>query len=181
MSGDRVVLTRRLRLRPLEPADRDALHDLWTTPEVRRYLFDDEIVSRERVALEIEGSGTTFARSGWGLWAVLPREDPSPLIGFCGYREFYDPPQVQLLYGLDPRWWGRGLATEAARAMIRYGFEELGMERIVAATDAPHQASVRVMERCGLRFEKRTTIDGLNTLFYTLDRDAFRRDDQATG
>jgi ribosomal-protein-alanine N-acetyltransferase len=53
---------------------------------------------------------------------VLPREEDT-LIGFCGFWFFYDPPELQLLYGIAPDRWGKGLAAEIARAMIRYGFE----------------------------------------------------------
>ena len=54
--------------------------------------------------------------------------------------------------------------------MIRYGFDSLGFERIVASTDAGHAASVRVMEKLGMRFERRATIDGLDTIFYVITR-----------
>lgn len=110
-----------------------------------------------------------MATRGCGLWAVRLR-DADEIVGFCGYRFFNEPPQLQLLYGLAPAYWGRGLATEAARAMIAYGFDVNGFERIIAAADVPNVASHRVMERAGMRFAKRETVNGLDTVYYELTR-----------
>ena len=171
-----VIETARLRLRPFAPADLDDLHRLFTAPGVRRYLLDDQVMPREWVAEEIASSAERFATNGGGLWSLFPKGEEK-LIGACGYRFFHDPPELQLLYALAPTHWGTGLATEAARAMIRYGFEQLGLDRIVAATDPPNAASVRVMERCGLTYDKRATAGGLDTIFYSLGRGDFRPDD----
>jgi RimJ/RimL family protein N-acetyltransferase len=59
---------------------------------------------------------------------------------------------VELLYGLYQNFWGRGLATEAARAVLRFGFEEVGLEEILACADLDNPASVRVMERLGMSY-----------------------------
>jgi ribosomal-protein-alanine N-acetyltransferase len=171
-----MIETTRLRLRPFAAEDLDDLHQLWTDPEVRRYLFDGEIIPRERVEAEIAASISHFETHGFGLWSVFPK-DSYELIGFCGYRFFHDPPELQLLYGMSPARWGRGLTTEAARAMIRYGFEELGFTRIIASADAPNAASLRVMEKSGMAFEKQILIGGLNTVCYALAREAFQPDD----
>lgn len=165
----RHIETDRLLLRPLAPADAEAMHALWTDPAVRRYLFDDEIIPRAVVDDEIAGSARLMAARGYGLWAVRLR-DTHEIVGFCGYRFFHEPPQLQLLYGLAPAYWRRGLATEAARAMIRYGLDVNGFERIIASADAPNVASHRVLERAGMRFMKRETVNGLDTVYYELAR-----------
>ncbi|MEM7351679.1 MAG: GNAT family N-acetyltransferase [Acidobacteriota bacterium] len=170
------IETARLWLRPYRQDDLDVLHTFFTDPGVRRYLLDDEIVPREWVADEIHASTANFEQQGFGQWAIFPR-DGEDLIGFTGYRFFHDPPELQLLYGIAPSHWGRGLATEAARAMIRCGFEEHGFDAIVASTDVPNTASVRVMEKAGLRFAKRIEIDGLDTIYYQLERGSFAPDD----
>jgi len=77
---------------------------------------------------------------------------------------------LELLFGLSPTHWGQGFATEAAEAVIRYAFETLGVTLVHASTDVPNQASVRVMERLGMHFERQATINGLDTLFYRLPR-----------
>lgn len=169
------IETERLRLRPFTTEDAGALHRLWTEPGVRKYLWDDEVIQRERVDAVLAENDRLFAEKGYGLWAVLPRSG-GELAGFCGYWHFREPPELELLYGIAPALWGQGLAPEAALAMIRFGFERLGFERIAASTDAPHAASVRVMEKAGLRFESRFTHAGLDTLRYVLDRADFRPD-----
>jgi ribosomal-protein-alanine N-acetyltransferase len=153
----------------VEGPDADALHVLWTDPAVRRYLFDDEIIPRSVVDEEIAVSERLMAAHGYGLWTARLREADA-LIGFCGYRFFHEPPQLQLLYGLAPAYWGRGLATEAARAMIRRGFDVNRFERVIASADAPNVASHRVMERAGMRFWKRETVNGLDTVYYDMTR-----------
>ena len=70
-----------------------------------------------------------------------------------------------------PEHWSRGLATEAAKAMIQFGFEQLGFERIIASADAPNVASHRVMEKAGMAFDKRVTVDGLDTVYYSVVRE----------
>ena len=168
-----IVTTDRLLLRPLSLADLEAAHALWTEPGVRRFLFDDLIISREQAASEINDSAERFATTGCGLWGVRLREEPD-LIGFCGYRPFHDPPQLQLLYGLHPDHWSKGFATEAARAMIRLGFEQLGFDVVVACADAPNTASLKVMEKAGMVFDRREMVNELDTVFYSLDRETFK-------
>ena len=169
------IKTARLRLRPFGPDDVDDVHRLWREPEVRRYLWDDELISRERAAAVIEESIAAYESGGLGLWGVF-RHDEELLVGFCGFWFFHEPPQLQLLYGIAPEHWGRGLATEAARAMMKYGFEELSFERIEASADAPHLASLRVMEKAGMRFEKRVCANGLDTVYYAAARSEFEGD-----
>jgi [ribosomal protein S5]-alanine N-acetyltransferase len=165
------IRTDRLCLRPLVASDLDELHRLFTEPGVRKYLWDDEVISRERAAAVVERNTASFATQGFGLWAVSSK-DREDLIGFCGFLHFHDPPQLELLYGIAPDHWNKGLATEAAIAMIGYGFDVLGFERIEASTDALNAASVRVMERAGMRFWKREITNGLDTIYYTVDRRA---------
>ena len=172
------IQTAGLRLRPYTRDDLDALHRLWTDPDVRRYLLDDEIVARAFVANEIEQNLVLFETRGFGQCAIRLKGDEA-LIGFCGYRFFHDPPELQLMYGIAPAYWGRGLTTEAARAMIRFGFEEQGFDKIIAAADAPNTASLRVMEKAGMMFQKRIDVDGLDTIYYVITREDFETDETA--
>ncbi len=170
------IETARLRLRPFQPGDTDALHALFTHPDVRRHLLDDLVVSRAWVAREIRSSARLLAAGDAGLWTVsLPGGGP---IGFTGYRHFREPPELQLIYGLHPDHWRRGLATEAARAMIRYGFERCGFDRIVAEADAPNAASLRVMARAGLEPLERREVDRRPSAVYALARTDYRPDDE---
>ena len=98
----------------------------------------------------VEKSMAMFRDLGYGLWAVR-ETGQRPIIGFCGYWRFeHLKHPLQLIYGLLPAWWGMGLAAEAARTMLDYGFDTVGFIEIVAVTDPPNLASVRVMERLGM-------------------------------
>lgn len=163
------IETARLRLRPFRLDDVDVLHRLWTEPEVRQYLWDGDVIKRERVESMVKTSLKSFADHGFGLWAVLPR-DENILIGFCGYWFFHEPPKLELLYGISPAHWHKGLATEAARAMIDYGFRELSFQRIEGSTDAANVSSSRVMERAGMSFWKREMTNGLDTIYFAISR-----------
>jgi len=165
--------TTRLTLRPWTPDDIDELHAMWTRPEVRRYLWDDQTITRERADATVR-EFMAPQDEGLGGWLLLDRASPA-LVGFAALirREPGDP---ELMYGLAPEWWGRGLATEAARAVLAYAFSALDCARVTAATDVPNVASARVMERLGMRFTHRGTLNGLDTVFYEM-----RRADVITG
>jgi RimJ/RimL family protein N-acetyltransferase len=171
-----IIETTRLLLRPFAADAVDDIHRLWVDPCVRKYLWDDEVISREQASSVVGESISLFQSGGFGLWGAFAREDET-LIGFCGYWFFHEPPQLQLLYGIAPTHWGKGLAAEAARAVIRYGFQELSFDRIIASADAPNVASFRVMEKAGMTFDKRVFINGLDTVYYAISREDFQPDD----
>jgi ribosomal-protein-alanine N-acetyltransferase len=166
------IETDRLRLLPFEARDTDALHRLWTLPEVRRFLWDDRIVAREEVEAQIAASMQSFDENGFGFWAIRTKE-PAALAGFCGLRHFGDPPRVEILYGLDPAFTGLGLATEAARAVLRFGFEHAGLERIYASADAPNTASVRVMQRLDMNVADDSFEEAEKMITWAVSRAAF--------
>ena len=170
-----VIETARLRLRPYAPDDLGTLHRLWTHPGVRRYLFDDEIMTRAWVRDEIRQTRELFSEKGYGQW-LAHWKDAGTLAGFGGYRSFFDPPELQLIYGVAPEAWGQGIATEIARALIRYGFEQVGFDRIIACADTPNAASIRVMEKVGMRFDRHTEIEGDPVTYYVIDREERRRE-----
>ncbi len=169
MSGP-VLRTERLVLRPFADADAEELLALFRDADVRRWLLDDTIVTADWMRDEIRDSTARFESSGLGLWSIVPGEG-APVVGFAGFRPFFDPPEMQILYGLLPGWWGMGLATEAARALCDHAFRDLGVTEVRAATDRPNVASIRVLERLGMTLEKTTDHGPGGTVFFTLHPD----------
>jgi ribosomal-protein-alanine N-acetyltransferase len=167
------IETSRLQLRPFTLDDVDELHLLWTDPLVRKYLWDDQVIPRETTRAIIENSVTSFETNRFGLWAVLPQAKEK-LVGFAAFWYFREPPQLELLYGLSPAHWNKGLGTEVARALITYGFEELSFERIDASTDAANVESARVMEKVGMVLQKRENTNGLDTVYYSISRECYQ-------
>lgn len=163
------LTTARLCLEPLLPGHVEAAYTLWTHPEVRRYLWDGRIIPRavaEEVAL---ASATGFARHRFGLWLLYAREDAGAPLGFCGLRADGMEPDPELLFGLYPAYWRRGLAQEAARAVLRHAFTTLRLPRVIAATDAPNERSARTLAALGMRFDREAEHNGLDTRFYSIE------------
>ncbi len=170
------IETARLRLRPLAPEDLDAIHHLWVDPEVRRYLWDGERISKGRAGTVLASSIESFESRGFGIWTVVHKESEE-LVGFCGLRFLDDEPEIELLYGISTPYRGIGLATEAARAAIRYGFEEVGFDRILGIADTENVASRHVLGKIGMKFEKRASHEGRDETHYAIWRGAFRPED----
>lgn len=171
-----ILETSRFHLRPLTAEDSEAFYQLCSQAGVRRFLFDDEILSRQQVEDFLQTSTALFAAQRFGLWGVRLGE-AAALIGFCGFWFFHDPPECELLYAISETYWGKGFALEAAQALIAYGFGDLNFERIQASTDAANTASLRVMQKLGMSFLKRDLQKGLDTIYYTLPRPAINAGD----
>jgi ribosomal-protein-alanine N-acetyltransferase len=154
--------TARLYLRPATADDLDALHALWSDREVRRYLFDDEPVSRER-AEEVLEAHLPEAAQGLGLWLLLARED-SRFLGCAGlyptsFVVEFEPALAGLLEALAalaPAAWGRGYAHEALSALLDYAFDELAQACVAGVNDAPNVASERMLRALGFELLSET-------------------------
>lgn len=158
-------------MRPYRADDLDALHALWTDADVRRWLWDDQVIDRATAAAAMQESIDCTAAHGFGHWAVSLTGDER-LIGFCGLRRMDGGPELELMYGLLPQYWGRGLITEGAAAWLTVGFEQLQRAQLWALTDAPNQRSVAVMQRLGMRFSERVQQDnGLEAVRYVISRE----------
>jgi ribosomal-protein-alanine N-acetyltransferase len=167
------IETERLRLRPLVIRDLDELHRLFTDPDVRRYLWDNEVIPIQQTQWVIRESLRLFRTEGIGLWGIRPRKGADFLAGFCGFWYFRDPPELEILFGIAPSRWGRGFATEATRAILRYGFDHKGFDSIAGSADAPNTVSLRVMEKTGMKVEKKARLKRFDTVFYRIQREDF--------
>ncbi|MBP0017080.1 MAG: GNAT family N-acetyltransferase [Cyanobacteria bacterium SBLK] len=169
------IQTKRLQLSPIIEEDTDELHQLWIQSSVRKYLWDDLVIPIETTREIIDRNQTALSQFLYGLWGVRPLEQKI-LIGFCGYWPFFEPPEVQLIYGLSDSYWGQGLATEMAKAAIEVGFKTFKFQQIAASTDEPNIRSIAVLERLGMFREKRQNIDGKETIFYKIEKEKFEND-----
>lgn len=156
--------TPRLVLRPWTHEDLDGLHALWTAPEVRRYLWDDIVISRETAA-EVLETHFAFESLGIGCWKV---DTGSGTTGFCGFRLIGDGPDIELLYALKGELQGKGLATEACAAALDHLWRNTTYQKVYARTDPPNQRSLGVMRRLGMHHESTTA----STITWVLERPA---------
>lgn len=147
----------------------ESLHSLWIDEPVRRFLWDGKVIELDRTREIVEKNRALFDECGLGIWGV--RESGyDALVGFAGYWYFRTPPSLELLFGVASGHWNRGIATEAGRSVIRYGFDTLGFDTVVASSDVANLASVRVLEKLGMSRTRREVIEGLDTVFYELNR-----------
>lgn len=121
--------------------------------------------SRQFVERQIE----LFHERAFCLWKLLPKEG-GPLIGFCGLQPLPDSPDIEIGWWLARACWGRGLATEAARVALRDGFARVDLERIVSIAQPANTASIRIMQKLGMRYECIAEQRGIPVAWYAIDR-----------
>ncbi len=169
------IETARLRLRLFASDDVADFYQIIRDPDVKRFLADGEEFTIDSTRALIERFNEIFRARGYGRWAVVEKER-GKLIGYCGLIVLIDEVGVELAYLLAKECWGRGLATEAARACLRYGFEQLGCERIAAISIVENAASKRVMERLRMSHVKNLNYFGRDCFHYAIARAEFRFD-----
>jgi RimJ/RimL family protein N-acetyltransferase len=166
------ITTSRLLLRPFTAEDVEPLHCILGEEGVLRYFPNPEPPPRERVQKFILGQLQHWEEHGFGWWAVEPRSK-GELIGWNGLQYLPETDEVEVGFLLRKAYWGKGLATEGARASLRYGFEELGLERIVAIVHPENIASQRVIEKLGMAFVDRAEYFGMDVYRYIVDVSSF--------
>lgn len=166
-----ILETERLLLRRLQATDLDALATLYADPEIRRH-FPEGTRTRSETREELDWfvAGDPD-HPHLGLWATILKANGA-FVGRCGLIPWVieGRPEVEVAYLIDKRYWRRGLGAEAAVALVRYGFETLGLRRIVAFIAPAHKASIATAEKAGLRYERKIELEGLRSVCYAIER-----------
>lgn len=166
----KVLETERLIVRRLEADDLDSFSELCGSPDVMKYVGDGLPLSREQVREWIEKSQENYAAHGFGCFAVVLKEG-GRFIGYCGLINPVGGAEAEIIYALEKSYWGRGLAGETAGAMLDYGLGRCSLRRIVATIDPENRASVRIVEKLGMKY-RLTRLDehGLPEMVYLTER-----------
>jgi [ribosomal protein S5]-alanine N-acetyltransferase len=170
-SQPHILETERLILRKLTIEDLDALAALYRDPEVRQY-FPERTLTYEETREELEWIiDVYYGQHGFGLWATI-HKPTGAFIGRCGLLpwEIEGVKEVEVAYLLDRAYWGQGLATEVARAIVRYGFEQLQFSRLICLVDPQNRASRSVAEKIGMMFEREGDIEEYPVVFYGMSK-----------
>ena len=169
-----ILETDRLRLRPLRVTDIDDYADLCADPEVARYLGRG-VFLRDQAWRHLAFLVGHWQFRGYGMWAVEERESGAfaGTIGFCNPDGW---PGFEIAWTLARRFWGRGYATEGARAALDYAFTVLGQEHVISLIHPENEPSIRVAERLGESLEGRTEVLGRGFLVYGIARPASLRE-----
>ena len=148
-----VLETERLALRRLSPGDAEFILDLLNQPSFLRYIGDKGVRNTEEAINYIQtGPVASYEQHGFGLYLVQLKETGAS-IGICGLLKRDTLPDVDIGFAFLPAYWSRGYALESAEAVMKYGRERFGLQRIVAITSLNNEASIKLLEKLGMKFE----------------------------
>ncbi len=166
--------TPRLLLRPFREDDLDAYAALCADPEVMRYLGDGRPLDRVGAWRQMAFFLGHWHLRGFGIWAATLKETVA-LVGRIGLFRPEGWPGLEVGWVLGRPWWGQGLATEGARAALDFAFTRLRAERVLSVIHPDNTRSIRVAERLGECFERRTVLNGIEVLLYGIECGHFRK------
>ena len=164
-----VLQTQRLDLRQLVREDAPFILELVNEPSWLRFIGDRNVHSLEDAVGYIEkGPLESYAKNGFGLYLVVDRESGASA-GLCGLIRRDVLPHVDIGFAFSPRFWGRGLAFEAASAVLAHGRDVLGLSPILAIVNPDNERSIALLEKLGMRFDRmfRLPPDEFDTRLYT--------------
>ena len=145
--------TQRLRLRKIEYSDIDDVYNYASRGEVTEYLLWSAHESKAFTKAYLREVQKQYRRQNFFDWGITLKEE-NRIIGTCGFSAFNIIHNTgEIGYVLNPNYWGQGIATEAARMVITFGFEVLNLNRIEAKIMIENITSRRVLEKCGMKSE----------------------------
>ncbi len=165
-----ILETPRLILRPFSENDLDLLAELMANPDFMRFSLgpytreQTQTVLRKFLSWNQAGLPSQFA--------VIFRRN-NKLIGYCGFFHWHldGADEIEIGYRLHPEYWGRGLATEAARTVRDHAFSDLNLARVISLIHPDNVPSRRVAEKNGMKLEKETTFRGFPALVFVINRE----------
>lgn len=173
------VETERLILRAILPTDVDALFELDSDPEVHRYVGQRPVTDKDQIVAVINFIRQQYTDNGIGRWAVTDKRT-NEVLGWAGlkwvtettngHKNYYD-----LGYRIIRRFWGKGIASEAAFAALAYAFRELQAAEVYAMANTANIASNRILQKIGLTQQGSFIDDGAPHLWYRITRREFEQ------
>lgn len=161
-----MIETERLVLRPMQLGDADALQAMHATPEVSRFMTS---LDPEQTLRRLEQDRRDWAERGYGLLAILERKT-GRFLGRTGLRHWPQFDEVEVGWALSPEFWGQGLAAEAGRASVNWGFATLAVPYLTAMIRPENDRSIHVAERVGMAPLRRDVLLGEPVIVYAIAR-----------
>lgn len=169
-----IIETERLILRPILESDVDGMFELDANPEVHKYLGNKPITTKAQAADVIQVIRSQYQKNGIGRFAVVLKET-NDFIGWAGlkletntinnHQNYYD-----LGYRLQQNYWGKGYATESAKAWLNYGLNTLQLQKICAAASCDNTASNKILSKIGMTFIESFYYENIYCNWYQIDR-----------
>jgi ribosomal-protein-alanine N-acetyltransferase len=161
------IETERLLLRTYQTEDLETLYLLASDPHITRFFPDGFKLSREDILSSLPRRTEKWEKNGFGQFGVFEKES-GKLIGYCGLQYLDNTTEVEIYYGFFSDYWGKGIATEAAAAVLDFGFEQVKLGRIVGVTHPENTASQKVLQKIGLKKEKMAHFYGMDVVYFAM-------------
>jgi [ribosomal protein S5]-alanine N-acetyltransferase len=160
--------TPRLRLRPYTWADLDWLEELFSDPEVMKYIAEGRVRTRDETMESLSRNLQHWIHYGFGLWVVVRKEDERA-IGRCGVGYFHEHGDAELTYTFARPYWNQGYGTESVLCILNYAWKNLHLPKVIAHARVENQSSIRIMEKVGMKFVGTTIIEDLPAVGYEIE------------
>lgn len=167
-----IIETERLRLRPFTVDDLPTLLRIRSDEDVSRYLGTAAMQTPEFIERRLQFYMDCREKYGFSMSPAVRKSDGA-FVGWGGIQPLEETGEIEVGYGFDKPYWGRGYATELAAAWLRYGFERAGLARIVAVAAPENMGSRRVMEKLGMSYERDAEHYGSVCACYAISREEF--------
>lgn len=164
----KVLETDRLLLRELTVEDADNFYKLNENPNVIRYTGDSPFEDIEEAYAFLQNY-KDYEVNGYGRWVVIDQSSHE-FLGWCGLKYDRSKDETDIGFRFFEEHWNKGLATESAAACLKYGFEQLNLKKIVGRAMSDNIASIMVLQKLGLTFDKEFDFDGHKGFIYTIQK-----------
>ena len=160
----KIVETKRLYLRELNVNDADSFYRLNLDKEVMKYTGDKPFVNIEK-SKEFLENYDHYKKYGFGRWAVINKENDE-FLGWCGLKFTENLNEYDIGFRFFKKYWNKGYATESARICVNYGINNLKISEIIGRAMLENKASIRVLEKIGLKYEREFNFEGHKGVIY---------------
>jgi ribosomal-protein-alanine N-acetyltransferase len=164
--------TERLIISKITPEDLPWLIEMRTPEAVNRYLAGPAMQNAEALTKRLPFYIECHEKYGFGF-CTMTLKSTGEMIGTSGLQPLEDTGEIEVGYNLAEKYWRQGFGYECAMAWLKYGFETAGLERIVAVADPANTGSWRIMEKCGMKYERTEKHYGMDCVYYAISRSEF--------
>lgn len=156
-------------LRPILPSDAKVLHSIYQQEGILKYFPNPTPPGPERLELFVSNQRSHWQKHGYGNWGILPNGE-TEIIGWAGLQYLPELGKTELGFLLARPFWGKGLATQAARLSIQFGFDKCQLDHLVALVHPDNHASQAVIRKCSFQYAKTIPLWGIELMVFDLDR-----------
>ena len=165
-----MIETERLKFRPITLDDLDQLFEMRSDPDVARYLGG--VPTREKADARARWHIECHKKLGIGM-CIMTYKPENKDIGFAGIQPLEIAGEIEVGYSMDKAHWGLGIGTEACRGWLDYGFNQYGLERIIAVADPANTGSTHIMEKNGMKYERNIFAYEADCAMYGISKEEF--------